>query len=80
MIGNYQISIALPTPTTPASKSQIRFNPVTNRPDVRVTQPPVGQSRLIYPRYFQQQQIDPQAIHATGLTVEEIDYCTIGED
>jgi pSer/pThr/pTyr-binding forkhead associated (FHA) protein len=77
-IGNYQISIALPTPTTPASQSQIRFNPVTNRPDVRVTQPPIGQIEAYLPALFQQQQIDPQAIHATGLTVEEIDYATIG--
>ncbi len=30
------------------------------------------------PPIFQQSQIDPQAIHATGLPVEEVEYATIG--
>jgi pSer/pThr/pTyr-binding forkhead associated (FHA) protein len=81
-IGNYQIAIAIPSNsqplTTPASQSQIGFNAVTNRPDPRITPPPVIQVNSCLPPIFQQQQIDPQAIHATGLPVEEVEYATIG--
>jgi pSer/pThr/pTyr-binding forkhead associated (FHA) protein len=80
-IGNYQISIALPDPqpiVTPASQSQIRFNAVTNRPDPRITPPPVIQVNNCLPPIFQQEQIEPQAIHATGLPVEEVEYTSIG--
>jgi pSer/pThr/pTyr-binding forkhead associated (FHA) protein len=81
-LGNYQISIALPSNTlpvtTPASQSQIRFNSVTNRPDPRITPPPAVQVNSFLPAIFNQQQIDPQAIHATGLSIEEVDYATIG--
>ena len=76
-IGNYQISIALPS-TTPATPSQIRFNSVTNRPDPRVTPPPVVPVNSCLPPIFRQGEIDPQAIHATGLPVEEVEYATIG--
>jgi pSer/pThr/pTyr-binding forkhead associated (FHA) protein len=76
-IGNYQISIALPS-TTPATPSQIRFNSVTNRPDSRVTPPPVVSVNSCLPSIFRQGEIDPQAIHATGLPVEEVEYATIG--
>jgi pSer/pThr/pTyr-binding forkhead associated (FHA) protein len=76
-IGNYQISIALPT-TTPAISSQIRFNSVTNRPDPRVTPLPVVPVNSCLPPIFRQGEIDPQAIHATGLPVEEVEYATIG--
>ena len=80
-IGNYQIAIAIPSDTqftTPASQSQIGFNSVTNRPDPRITPPPVIQVNSFLPPIFQQQQVDPQAIHATGLPVEEVEYATIG--
>lgn len=81
-IGNYQIAIAIPSNAqpvvTPASQSQIGFNSVTNRPDPRITPPPVIQVNSCLPPIFQQQQIDPQAIHATGLPVEEVEYATIG--
>jgi pSer/pThr/pTyr-binding forkhead associated (FHA) protein len=76
-IGNYQISIALPG-TTPRNPSQIRFNSVTNRPDPRITPPPVIPVNNCLPPIFLQQQIDPQAIHATGLPVEEVEYATVG--
>jgi pSer/pThr/pTyr-binding forkhead associated (FHA) protein len=76
-IGNYQISIALPS-TTPPIPSQIRFNSVTNRPDPRITPPPVIQVNSCLPPIFREPQIDPQAIHATGLPVEEVEYATIG--
>jgi pSer/pThr/pTyr-binding forkhead associated (FHA) protein len=77
-IGPYQIAIALPTANIPANQSQIRFNPVTNRPDVRVTPPPIVQKDCFLPPVCGQIQIDIQDIYATGLTVEEIDYVTIG--
>jgi pSer/pThr/pTyr-binding forkhead associated (FHA) protein len=76
-IGNYHISIALPS-TTPAISSQIRFNSVTNRPDPRVIPPPVVPVNSCLPPIFRQGEIDPQAIHATGLPVEEVEYTTIG--
>lgn len=81
-IGNYQIALAIPSNsqplTTPASQSQIGFNAVTNRPDPRITPPPVIQVNSCLSPIFQQQQIDPQDIHATGLPVEEVEYATIG--
>jgi pSer/pThr/pTyr-binding forkhead associated (FHA) protein len=81
-VGNYQISIALPNNLqpipTPASRSQIGFNSVTNRPDPRITPPPVVQANSCLPPIFQQEKIDPQAIHATGLPVEEVEYVSIG--
>ncbi len=81
-LGNYQIAIALPENpqpvATPASESQIGFNPVTNRPDPRITPPPVVPVNNCLPPIFGQSQIDPQAIHATGLPVEEVEYATIG--
>jgi pSer/pThr/pTyr-binding forkhead associated (FHA) protein len=76
-IGNYQISIALPS-TTPANPSQIRFNAVTNRPDPRITPPPVIPVNNCLPPIFLQEKIDAQAIHSTGLPVEEVEYATIG--
>jgi pSer/pThr/pTyr-binding forkhead associated (FHA) protein len=80
-IGNYQISVAEPLvlpSNTPANPSQIRFNPVTNRPDPRITPPPVIQVNNCLPPIFQQPDIDPQSIHATGIPVEEVEYATIG--
>ncbi len=81
-IGNYQISIAIESNqqpvTTPAHQAQIRFNAVTNRPDPRITQPPPVQVNNFLHPIFGQQQIDPQAIHATGLPVEEVEYTSIG--
>jgi pSer/pThr/pTyr-binding forkhead associated (FHA) protein len=76
-IGNYQIAIALPS-ITPTNPAQIRFNSVTNRPDPRITPPPIGQVNSCLPPIFTQQQIDPQSIHATGIPVEEVEYLTIG--
>ena len=76
-IGNYQISIALPS-TTPKITSQIRFNSVTNRPELRGTIPPEADTNSCLPPIFRQDQIDPQAIHATGIPVEEVEYATIG--
>jgi pSer/pThr/pTyr-binding forkhead associated (FHA) protein len=76
-IGNYQISIALPS-TTPKITSQIKFNSVTNRPDLRGTILPEPSTNSCLPPIFRQEQIDPQAIYATGIPVEEVEYATIG--
>ncbi len=76
-IGNYQISIALPS-TTPKVSSQIRFNSVTNRPELRGTIPPEAATNSCLPPIFHQEEIDPQSIHATGIPVEEVEYATIG--
>jgi pSer/pThr/pTyr-binding forkhead associated (FHA) protein len=81
-IGNYHISIAIESNqqpvTTPAHQAQIRFNAVTNRPDPRITQPPPVQVNNFLHPIFGQQQIDPQAIHATGLPIEEVEYTSVG--
>jgi pSer/pThr/pTyr-binding forkhead associated (FHA) protein len=81
-LGNYQIALVMPgnilPVTTPASQSQIRFSAVTNVPDPRITPLSVSQSHPALPPIFSQEKIDPQAIHATGLPVEEIEYASIG--
>jgi pSer/pThr/pTyr-binding forkhead associated (FHA) protein len=79
-IGNYQLAIAEPlgATNTPANSSQISFNPVTNRPDPRITPPPVVPVNICLPPIFNQLEIDPQAIHATGVPMEEVEYATIG--
>jgi pSer/pThr/pTyr-binding forkhead associated (FHA) protein len=81
-LGNYQIAIVMPgnilPVTTPASQSQIRFSPVSNVPDPRITPLSVSQNQLALPPIFNQAKIDPQAIHATGLPVEEVEYASIG--
>lgn len=81
-IGNYQLTIAIPSSSAPlptsAALSQIGFNPVTNRPDPRITPPPVILVNNFLDPIFAQQQIEPQAIHATGLPVEEVEYTSVG--
>jgi pSer/pThr/pTyr-binding forkhead associated (FHA) protein len=81
-IGNYQIAIVMPgnilPVTTPASQSQIRFSPVSNVPDPHITPLSVSQNQLALPSIFSQSKIEPQAIHATGLPVEEVEYASIG--
>jgi pSer/pThr/pTyr-binding forkhead associated (FHA) protein len=79
-IGTYQITITLPDTVQPQRRtpSQIRFNPVTNRPDPRTTPPEVGRVNSFLPSICQEQQLNLQAIHATGLPVEEVEYATVG--
>jgi pSer/pThr/pTyr-binding forkhead associated (FHA) protein len=81
-LGNYQIAIVMPgnvlPVTTPASQSQIRFSAVTNVPDPHITPLSVSQNHPALPPIFSQANIEPQAIHATGLPVEEIEYASIG--
>ncbi len=89
-IGNYQLALAAPLPgsivsnsgaqpiTTSGAQSQIGFNAVTNRPDPRITPPPVLPINNCLDPIFRQQQIDLPAIHATGLPVEEVEYTSVG--
>jgi pSer/pThr/pTyr-binding forkhead associated (FHA) protein len=81
-LGNYQIAIVMPgnvlPVTTPASQSQIRFSAVSNVPDPQITPLSVSQNHPALPPIFSQSKIDPQAIHATGLPIEEIEYASIG--
>jgi pSer/pThr/pTyr-binding forkhead associated (FHA) protein len=80
-IGTYQLTLSLPDtlqPTIPPSQSQIRFNPVTNRPDRQIPAAAVGEANSFLPIICREKQLEPQAIHATGLPVDEVEYATIG--
>jgi pSer/pThr/pTyr-binding forkhead associated (FHA) protein len=84
-IGPYQITISFGARTPPpaASNSQIFFNPNTGLPDP--SQPsPVGaqgfalQGTNFPPPIFQASEVVVQDLHTTGLSVDEVDYATIG--
>lgn len=91
-IGPYRITLSftlnIPTPASrpaPAStptptSSTIQFNPNTNLPDPTLSpQPqvtPLGSS--FPPSIFQEEKVPVQAIHATGLRVDETDYLALG--
>ncbi|MBE9126560.1 MULTISPECIES: FHA domain-containing protein [unclassified Coleofasciculus] len=81
-IGPYTISVSF-TPRTQqsprAGNSQIFFNPNTGLPDPNQPPPVPPTSRTAFPPpIFQAQQVILQDLHATGLSVHEIDYATIG--
>lgn len=87
-IGPYYINVSLLTATNQATRlpssgdSQIFFNPQTNIPDPKINQPPppvaAPAARSFPPAAFQSQLVDVNAIHATGLPVEQIDYAAVG--
>ncbi|OUL26569.1 hypothetical protein BV372_26555 [Nostoc sp. T09] len=82
-IGPYTIavtfSINAPAPVT-SPPSTIHFNPNTNLPDPSLPAAPaitpLGSN--FPPPAFQAQQVVVQALHATGLPVDECDYLAIG--
>ncbi|MBE9117059.1 FHA domain-containing protein [Lusitaniella coriacea LEGE 07157] len=77
-IGPYAIAISLfvgTAPTQPPNPSQIPFNPTTNSPD---PQPQPSRSSNFPPPAFEQPEVNPQDLHATGLQVKESEYATIG--
>ncbi len=83
-IGPYIITISFgsiaPPPVPSSTNSTIQFNPKTNLPDANLPQvqplTPLGSS--FPPAVFQVQRVPVQAIHATGLPVDECDYLAIG--
>lgn len=83
-LGPYQITISFAgrISTPPPSPSQITFNPETNSPDPTLppTQaPPLSTASDNFPPpAFQAREVEVQALHATGLAVDEADYAAIG--
>ncbi|MEH2182063.1 FHA domain-containing protein [Nostoc sp.] len=82
-IGPYLIAVtfganASAADTTPPST--IHFNAKTNRPDpsLPVVQPLTPVASNFPPLAFQAQKVSVQALHATGLPVDESDYLAIG--
>ena len=82
-IGPYIITVTYAVSTPAATRgvhSAIQFNPSTNIPDPSLPQSqqvtPLGSS--FPPPVFQEQLVPVQALHATGLPVDECDYLTVG--
>jgi pSer/pThr/pTyr-binding forkhead associated (FHA) protein len=83
-IGPYMMTVTVGVnATTQATSppSMIQFNPNTNLPDPSLPAPiqpisPVGST--FPPPAFQAEQVVVQALHATGLPVDECDYLAIG--
>lgn len=82
-IGPYIITVqfglntVIPTPNNP---STIQFNPNTNLPDPNISpvRPVTPLCSNFPPSEFEQNKVDLQAIHATGLPVDECDYLAVG--
>jgi pSer/pThr/pTyr-binding forkhead associated (FHA) protein len=82
-IGPYQIAITFGARTQASShpgNSQIFFNPDTQVPDPSQLPPlpviPAGSN--FPPAAFQALEVAVQDLHATGLSVDEVDYATVG--
>ena len=82
-IGPYMITVTYVITAAPATReanSTIQFNPSTNLPDPSLPEPqrvmPLGNS--FPPPVFQEQLVPVQALHATGLSVDECDYLAVG--
>ncbi|WP_341526277.1 FHA domain-containing protein [Nostoc sp. UHCC 0302] len=82
-IGPYMMTVTFATSATASitsPPSTIQFNPNTNLPDPRLT-PDQSVTPLrsnFPPSAFQAQTVVVQALHATGLPVDESDYLAIG--
>ncbi|MBD2193949.1 MULTISPECIES: FHA domain-containing protein [Calothrix] len=82
-IGPYQITVTFsvnaPPPVT-SPPSTIQFNPTTNIPDPSLPPAPVVTplGSNFPPPAFQAQHVVVQALHATGLPVDECDYLAVG--
>ena len=91
-IGPYEITLSftLNTPTvasTPApisaptsTNSTIQFNPATNLPDATLPPEPAVTplASSFPPLIFREEKVPVQALHATGLPVDETDYLALG--
>ncbi|AFY50423.1 FHA domain-containing protein [Nostoc sp. PCC 7524] len=82
-IGPYIIMVTLANHATPPISnppSLIQFNPNTNLPDPSLTPAravtPLGSN--FPPSAFQAEQVAVQALHATGLPVDECDFLAVG--
>jgi pSer/pThr/pTyr-binding forkhead associated (FHA) protein len=80
-IGPYIITLSFAAHApSPSPNSTIQFNPHTNRPDPTLPPPqpvtPLGSN--FPPPVFQEARVPVQALHATGYSVDECDYATIG--
>jgi hypothetical protein len=64
----------------PSGNSQIFFNPNTQLPDPNQPSPPpvVPVGNNFPPPTFQASEVAVQDLHATGLSVDEVDYATVG--
>ncbi|BAY90994.1 MULTISPECIES: FHA domain-containing protein [unclassified Tolypothrix] len=76
---NFSINALAPAPVT-SPPSTIHFNPNTNIPDPSLpsVRPVTPLGSNFPPPAFQAQQVDVQALHATGLPVDECDYLAVG--
>jgi len=83
-IGPYAIAISFavnPPTAPPSSPSIIQFNPSTNLPDPNQPPPRIsrpGATSSFPPPIFQAEKVSVQALHATGLPVDETDYLAVG--
>lgn len=78
-VGPYSLQLALITSETPLPlqrRSEIRFHPQTQRLEPQPS--PIHRPEPFPPPIFSQKQVDPQALHATGLQVDEVDYLSVG--
>jgi pSer/pThr/pTyr-binding forkhead associated (FHA) protein len=76
-LGSYTITLSQFGP--PSSSSKILFNPITNIPDPHLTGPAqvVTQNGFL-PIVFQKSRLSLADLESTGLTIETVDYATIG--
>lgn len=82
-IGPYMMTVAIVANTAAiatSAPSMIQFNPNTNLPDPRLpASPPVTPLGSNFPPpAFQAEKVAVQALHATGLSVDECDYLAVG--
>ncbi|MGJ5631075.1 FHA domain-containing protein [Nostoc sp. CALU 1950] len=82
-IGPYMITVTFAASTSApdtSPPSTIHFNANTNHPDpsLPVVQPLTPVASNFPPLAFQAQKVSVQALHATGLPVDESDYLAIG--
>ncbi|MBH8562049.1 FHA domain-containing protein [Nostoc sp. CENA67] len=82
-IGPYMITVTFGVSATTqitSPPSMIRFNPNTDIPDPNIPPaPPVAPVTSNFPPpAFQAEKVDVQALHATGLSVDESDYLAVG--
>jgi pSer/pThr/pTyr-binding forkhead associated (FHA) protein len=70
-------NVTIPVVTPP---STIQFNPDTNLPDPNIppVRPVTPLGSNFPPPVFQEQKVEVQALHATGLPVDECDYLAVG--